>query len=305
MNTHRIHRVAKLTGLSRDVIRVWERRYGIIKPERGANRYRLYTDEDVALLRYLKKEMEAGTSIGELAATDRDDLLSRVRGRSLEEPIRIPAYERLLGELTAALAPLDKVAFERRLNGAVAVVPFEEALHGILLPLQQRVGQLWHEGRLDAALEHYVTHLVQQKLFAVMNQLSVVESGPKIIVACPPGEEHEIGALSAAYLCAARGCRVYYLGANLPLDALERLCSQVRPDLLLLSLTLVPMEDAMRGLADELMRRVGAICSVIAGGAGASAMRAVLERAGLIVLDDFEALQDRVRHLIYSRSPVR
>ena len=73
MNTHRIHRVAKLTGLSRDVIRVWERRFGLLKPTRGANRYRNYSDEDVALLRYLKQQLDAGASIGDLAKLGREE----------------------------------------------------------------------------------------------------------------------------------------------------------------------------------------------------------------------------------------
>ena len=68
MNTHRIHRVAKLTGLSKDVIRVWERRYGLVKPSRSSNRYREHSDEEVALLRFVKAQMEQGATIGSLAA---------------------------------------------------------------------------------------------------------------------------------------------------------------------------------------------------------------------------------------------
>src|SRR6476646_11919905 len=78
MNTHRIHRVAKLTGLSKDVVRVWERRYGLIKPLRSANRYREYSDEDVALLRFLKAELERGQMIGALAIEGRESLLRRM-----------------------------------------------------------------------------------------------------------------------------------------------------------------------------------------------------------------------------------
>jgi len=79
MNTHRIRRVAKLTGLSRDVIRVWERRFEILKPTRGANRYRNYSDEDVALLRFLKEQLDSGGSIGELSKLGREELLNRAR----------------------------------------------------------------------------------------------------------------------------------------------------------------------------------------------------------------------------------
>jgi DNA-binding transcriptional MerR regulator/methylmalonyl-CoA mutase cobalamin-binding subunit len=294
MNTHRIHRVAKITGFSRDVIRVWERRYGLLKPMRGPNRYRLYTDEDVALLRYIRTEMDKGQAIGQLAAAGRVELLTRARIGMLQAPREIEPYERVLAELIAALDPLDQPAFERRLNGAVAVIPFEEALRGILLPLQQRVGEMWHDGRVGVAVEHYVTKQVQQKLFAVMNQLQLPERGPKVLVAAPPGELHEIGAQSVAYVCAVRGCRVYYLGPNLPVEAMAKLCAEVRPDLVLLSFSAaLPAEDAA-GVVRELAEQVSPICPIAAGGAGARTLREILERGPCEVLEDFAALDRRL-----------
>ncbi len=216
MNTHRIQRVAKLVGLSKDVIRVWEKRYGLVKPLRSANRYREYTDSDVALLRFLKQELDHGQTIGALAVEGLDALVQRMRTSPAGTAQELKPHESLLDELTALLDPLDKARFEQKLNGAVAVIPFEEAVQRILLPLQRRVGDLWHEGKLNVAVEHYVTKLIQQKLFSVMNQLSINESGPRIVVACPEGESHEIGAQAVAYLAAVRGCHVYYLGPNLP-----------------------------------------------------------------------------------------
>lgn len=294
MNTHRIHRVAKLTGLSRDVIRVWERRYGLIKPLRGSNRYRIYTDEDVALLCYVREEMEKGNSIGDMAAMGRDTLLARMREAALHRPIPESPYERLLTELLATLDPLDRLTFERRLNGAVAVIPFEEALVRILLPLQEKVGQLWHEGRMNIAVEHYVTKQVQQKLFAVMNQLSVHEEGPKVVVACPSGQWHEIGAQAVAYRCALRGCRVYYLGSNVPLDSLAKLCLQVKADLIVLSVTIALPEREAIELVRGLVGEVGAACPVVAGGKGALAMREIFEREKVDVIEDFAALERRL-----------
>ena len=199
MNTHRIHRVAKLTGLSKDVIRVWERRFELLKPTRGANRYRNYSDEDIALLRYLKEQLDAGGSIGELSKLGREELLGRARANAPRVSFVDQTFSRLLRELLSTLDPFDRVTFEKRLNGAVAVVPFEEALHGILLPLQEQVGQLWHEGRVNVAIEHYVTKQIQQKIFSAMNQLPVAEFGAKVVVACPPDEEHDIAALAVAY----------------------------------------------------------------------------------------------------------
>lgn len=302
MNTFRIHRVSKLTGLSRDVIRVWERRYGLLRPMRGPNRYRLYTDEDVALLRYIRGELDKGESIGELAGLGREALLARVKSSPPHLPVEDEPYERLIGELLHALDPLDRVAFERRLNGAVAVIPFEEALHGILLPLQRKVGELWHDGRLGVAVEHYVTKQVQQKIFSVMNQLPVADQGPKIVVACPPGETHEVGAQAVAYRCRVRGCRVYYLGANVPLEALTTLCAQVHPALALISFPVILTNQEASDFAQAIAKHVNPQCDVAVGGDGGVAAKDLFERESIKVIETLTELDEILRELLFKRS---
>ncbi|MGC4096614.1 MAG: cobalamin B12-binding domain-containing protein [Nitrospira sp.] len=300
MNTYRIHRVAKLVGISKDLIRVWERRYRLVKPLRSANRYREYTDEDIALLRFLKAELDRGQTIGALAVEGRDSLLERLRSSSIPERQDLSPHHSLLDELIARLDPLDKSRFEQQLNAAVAVIPFDEAVQRILLPLQCRIGELWHEGRVTVAVEHYVTKVIQQKLFAVMNQLPVNEFGPRVLVACPEGESHEIGAQVAAYLAAVRGCHVYYLGPNLPLSDLQSFCERVKPDLVLLSLTESQSEDATNRLVHEL--KTLSVCSHVAiGGQGACVIEDLLEGNGIELLNDLASLHNRLAILLSTR----
>jgi MerR family transcriptional regulator, light-induced transcriptional regulator len=302
MNTHRIHRVAKLTGLSKDVIRVWERRFGLLKPTRGANRYRNYSDEDVALLRFLKEQLDAGGSIGELSKLGRDELLGRARASAPQVSFVDNTFSRLLRELLSTLNPFNRVTFEKRLNGAVAVVPFEEALHGILLPLQEQVGQLWHDGHLNVAIEHYVTKQIQQKIFSAMNQLPVAEFGTKVVVACPPGEEHDIAALAVAYRCRVRGCRVYYLGANVPIASLTNLCKQVEPDLTIISFPLAISEANAKELLQALAHEVNPVSPLAVGGHGALAMRDLFVQYNIMVLEDFAELDHRLDRLMRQSS---
>ena len=297
MNNHRIHRVAKLTGLSKDVIRVWERRYGLVKPSRSSNRYREYSDEEVALLRFVKAQMEQGATIGSLAAEGHDPLVARMRIATPVSAEDQKPHERLLDDLMGSLDPLDKAGFERRLNGAVAVIPFEEAVQRILLPLQRRVGELWHQGRLNIAVEYYVTKIIQQKLFSVMNQLSVNEFGPRILVACPEGETHEIGAQAAAYIAATRGCHVYYLGPNLPNSDLITFCETIKPDLVLLSLTEVrPEAAALQQIKD--LELLATRWSVAVGGQGGRAIGDRLRDTKIELLDDLTALHSRLTILL-------
>jgi methanogenic corrinoid protein MtbC1 len=301
MNTHRIHRVAKLTGLSKDVVRVWERRYGLVQPVRSANRYREYSDDDVALLRFLKAELERGQTIGALAVEGRESLLRRMRVSSSPSPQELKPHDNLIHELVSHLDPLDRLRFEMRLNGAIAVIPFEEAVQRILLPLQRRVGELWHEGRVNVAVEHYVTKLIQQKLFSVMNQLPLNEFGPRVLIACPEGESHEIGAQAAAYIAATRGCHVYYLGPNLPISDLQAFCERVQPDLVLLSLTEITSDAAARQLLQEL-EAFSTRWPVAIGGQGARMIAHLLQGGNLEFIDDLTALHTRLMHLASSRT---
>jgi methanogenic corrinoid protein MtbC1 len=272
----------------------------LIKPLRSANRYREYTDEDVALLRFLKEELGRGQIIGALAIEGRDSLLQRMRLSSTPKQQELAPHDTLLDELVSCLDPLDKIRFEQKLNGAVAVIPFEEGVQRILLPLQRRVGELWHEGRVNIAVEHYVTKIIQQKLFAVMNQLPVNEYGPRVLIACPEGEWHEIGAQAVAYLAAIRGCHVYYLGPNLPVSDLMALCERVKPDLVLLSLTEIRSDASAAQLLREL-ESLSVQWSVAMGGQGACAIEHLLRGSRIELLDDLTALYSRLMILVSKR----
>jgi methylmalonyl-CoA mutase cobalamin-binding subunit len=230
--------------------------------------------------------MDQGQSIGNLAALGRERLMK--------------AATRAARSLASALPPyaLDKVSFERRLNGAVAVIPFEEALYGILLPLQIRVGQLWHDGHLNVAVEHYVTNQVRQKLFAAMSHLPVHEKGLSVVVTCPIGEFHEVGAQAAAYLCASRGCQTYYLGANMPFDQLAAFCREIDPDVLLLSVTTSPQAHEWSSWIATLQDLATSHRSVLVGGAGAQSLRLPAGTRRIEILDDLSSLQQRLTVLL-------
>ena len=253
-----------------------------------------------ALLRFVKAQMEQGATIGALAAEGHDSLIARMRIATPVSAEEQKPHERLLDDLIGSLDPLDKAGFERRLNGAVAVIPFEEAVQRILLPLQRRIGELWHQGRLNTAVEHYVTKIVQQKLFSVMNQLPVNEFGPRVLIACPEGETHEIGAQAVAYIAATKGCHVYYLGPNLPSSDLMTFCEKIKPDLVLLSLTDVKEEAAALQQLKEL-EQLATRWSVAVGGQGALAIGDRLRDTKIELLDDLTLLHNRLTILISTR----
>lgn len=130
-----------------------------------------------------------------------------------------------------------------------------------------------------------------------MNQLPVAEFGAKVVVACPPGEEHDIAALAVAYRCRVRGCRVYYLGANVPIASLANLCRTVKPDLTLISFPLAQSDDKTTELVEHLTREVTPASRVAVGGNGALAMRDLFEKAHIEIVESFAELDMRLDRL--------
>ncbi|GJL49118.1 MAG: MerR family transcriptional regulator [Nitrospirales bacterium] len=281
------------------MIRAWEKRYDLVSPSRGKNRYRQYTDEDVRFFRYLKREVDKGFSIGTLAELGREELIKRSNVSSIET-IQIEApTEQLVQELTSAIQHYEQNIFERKLNGALAVIPFEEALQRFLFPLLERVGDLWHEGVISVAQEHYVSNLIKQKVSSAMNQLRVVEQGPVIVVSCPESEMHDIGAQSVAYMCAARGCRTSYLGHRMPIDGLKKYCAGLSPSLMLFSLTLVSSEEEAERLARMLSEQLRSTSHVGVGGKGAVAYESIFEKEKLSVFRSLKDLEIRLLTLTH------
>ena len=131
-----------------------------------------------------------------------------------------------------------------------------------------------------------------------MNQLPVAEFGAKVVVACPPGEEHDIAAFAVAYRCRVRGCRVHYLGANVPLVSLTKLCEEVEPDLTLMSFPVALSEANATELVQALADNVSPASDLAVGGHGALVMRALFMNRNILVLENFAELDHRLDQLM-------
>jgi DNA-binding transcriptional MerR regulator/methylmalonyl-CoA mutase cobalamin-binding subunit len=286
-----------MTGLSTENLRVWEKRYRLISPQRGSNRYRLYSEEDVDLLKYLISEINLGQSIGELASLGRDEILNRMRQEKAQAPkAEILEHDPLIGELEKFLLAIDRAAFEKRLNEILALLPFDVVFQRVLVPLQIRIGELWFDEKIGVAVEHYVTTQVKQKLFAAMNMTSS-QNGPKIVIACPPWELHEIGAQMVAYHCSTLGCQAILLGANLPLEDLIHFCTNTNPDGLALSFTTPIGENRGKIFFAEIVKNISPLYPVWVGGQGISGMEKYIESKNLKIvkaLSDLNLVLDKL-----------
>lgn len=311
---HPIGVVSERTGLTPDVIRVWERRYGVVEPARESTGHRLYTDGDVARLELLARAVEGGRSIGRIAGLSEDEVAELVRTdaaarwRAARPPTPLPGGGGGGGggsgpEVTGALVEgalertraLDAAGLEAVLKRALMVVGVRVFLEHVVAPLLRRVGDAWHAGRLGAAHEHLASGVTVAVVAGLRSRLAAVPGAPLVAVGTPAGERHEVGALLAAAVAAAEGWRVLYLGPDLPAAELAGAADAAGARALALSVV-------RKGEDPEVTREISAVAEslrgrtdVLVGGAGVEALRPSLEGSGVVLLEGLDGFEAYLR----------
>jgi DNA-binding transcriptional MerR regulator len=211
-----IRAVARMTGLSLDTLRAWERRYDAVAPGRN-DRGRLYSDADVSRLKQLGELVKRGHAIGTVAALPNAALAQLLHGGdALARSTAEPAIVANLEPLTSALETYDLGAIEAVLNRYAVVLPPRDLVFAVILPMLQEVGRRWEAGRLRPSQEHLVSGIIRSVLGGLLRSAGRPDGSPKVVFATPAGERHELGLLCAALLAASAGFGVVYLGPDLP-----------------------------------------------------------------------------------------
>jgi MerR family transcriptional regulator, light-induced transcriptional regulator len=289
---YRIRAVARLTGLAPELIRAWERRYGLIRPERSTGQYRLYSDREVALLRGAKALVDRGLAIGEVARLGNDRLLEAAA--HIEPPVDDTAppaaapVQEAIDEAVAAITRFDRERVDAVLGRFAATLAPMSLCRQVLLPLLREIGLGWFRGELTVAMEHFGSALVRARILRTLERLPRAPGGPRVVCACPAGELHEGALLTFAVHAAAAGWEVIYLGASVPDHDLIDTVQRVQARLLALSVTMDGSEPRVQSLVRALRTRVPSALRIIVGGAGAVAHRALFEEAGLEVAEDVD-----------------
>lgn len=210
--------VARETGVPADTFRAWERRYGVPLPQRTPGGHRLYSERDIAIIRWLRDRTDEGVNISHavMLLTNGAD---PPPASTLEE---VRGLDRLTEDLLLALTSFDGQYAERVISEAFALYPFEDVLLRMVQPALIEVGERWHRGQINVATEHFASQFMRRKLSGLLNMFLSENHRGTIVVGCAPGELHDIGALLIAIFLVRRNWHVIYLGAQVPLaDLLE------------------------------------------------------------------------------------
>jgi DNA-binding transcriptional MerR regulator/methylmalonyl-CoA mutase cobalamin-binding subunit len=291
-----IRAVSKLTGISVDTLRAWERRYGVVAPERD-ERGRMYSEGDVERLRLLRVAVEHGHAIGRVAPLATDELRVLLARAAGEEPAAVPAVPADLGALQAAVERFDAGALRRELSRLAALLPPRTLAREVALPLLHLVGEAWHEGKLTVAQEHLVTSELRSLVGALARLAQVPDTAPRILFATPHGEQHEMGTLVAALLASGSGFAAYYLGPELPAHDLAGAARRTAARAVVLGITRSDASGAAVAEAVSLGRSLPEQVELWVGGAGAAAARAALAGTRAVVLEDLDAFEKELARL--------
>lgn len=311
-----IGEVSRRTGLSPHVLRAWERRYGVVSPSRRTGGGRLYSSADILRLRLLRRLTGAGHPIGEIASLSSDMLLSLLPGHIGETDARMipddPESEApvelegaALARALAAVEAMNGQELYGELMRSAVALSLRSFLHGLVLPLLRRAGELWEEGTICPAHEHLLSAQLNRVLGWVAAAMPVPVDAHDLVVATPAGQRHEFGALVAGIVAADEGWRVLYLGADLPARDIALAVTVRRARGVLLGMAMSDGGLVERGLEEirALRAAVDPQVWILVGGAAVSQRAAEVEASGATPIPDLDALPGRLELLAMAGGP--
>lgn len=232
LTKYSIRDLEQLTGIKAHTLRIWEKRYGVVKPKRTQTNIRFYTNDDLKKLLNISILNRHGYKISNIAGLGNEDLgkkIISITNKSLDTDSHIE-------NLIIAMIEMDESKFEKILSNLIINLGFEETLVRVIMPFFEKVGVLWQIGTINPGQEHFITNLIRQKIIVAIDGLfkpQNVTNQKTFMLYLPDGELHELGLLFYSYLIQKRGHRVFYLGQMVPFEDLLHVADIHKPDIFL------------------------------------------------------------------------
>jgi DNA-binding transcriptional MerR regulator len=237
--------VLKETGLNAEVLRAWERRYGLPNPQRSTGRHRLYSQYDVETIKWLRARQNEGLSISravnlwkELIEADRDPLLEYLQAKDFSSPLpnaQDTRIDLMRIQWLDACMKFDEIRAEGILNQAFALYPVETVCTEILQDGLKTIGDRWYTGEASVQQEHFTTAMAVRRLEALILAAPNPTRQQTILVACPAGERHIFPLLLLSLFLRRKGFNIISLGANVPIEQMKDTIEAIHPNLVILS----------------------------------------------------------------------
>jgi len=271
----RIGELSRRVGVSPELLRAWERRYRLLSPSRTSGGFRLYGEDDEARIRRMLEYLQEGISAAEAARLARAEQTEATRGDGVDAPA--PAV--LGDDLRRALDEFDDAGAHAALDRLLGAFPLETVLRDAILPYLHELGERWQRGEASVAQEHFASALLRSRLLGLARGWGTGR-GPHALLACLPGDQHDLGLICFGLALRAHGWRITFLGPDTPLVTIAEAARLLRPALVVLTAAL---PEQATGLGEGL-QEVARVAPVAIAGNGASTELA--EAIGARYLDE-------------------
>ena len=283
----RIGELSRRSGVSPELLRAWERRYGLLDPIRSPGGLRLYSLADLERVRVMQQHLADGLAAAEAAAAavQAPGESTKAAGTARESPVAA------VDQLAAALEEFDEPRAQAIFDRLLAEVTLDVFLSEIVMPYLRDLGTRWVRGEITVAQEHFASNVVRGRLLGIARGWGR-GVGPRALLACAPGEQHELGLIAFGLALRTHGWRIEYLGADTPLDTIRGVANTLDVDLVVVS-AVTP--ERIGELVTEL-RQISRVRRLAVGGAGAEGLEATALDA-LALTDDPVREAERVTAL--------
>jgi len=276
-----IRTVANLTGINPVTLRAWERRYNLITPQRTPKGHRLYTEDDVELIKQVLELLDQGISISQVKPLLEQSPVQQQAAALADAGDVWKAYQQ---KMLHAVEKFDEHVLDNTYNDALSLYPVDVVNQRLVSPLLRIIGERWKERETGIVEEHFFSVYLRNKLGARIHHLNQRSSGPLLILACLPGEYHEIGLLLFALATVNFGYRVLVLGSNTPLEQLPKILQLQSSAGIVLSGSARPSRGLFKSELPELVKE--STVPVFIGGKTAAKHQQKIEATGAIFLGE-------------------
>jgi DNA-binding transcriptional MerR regulator len=283
----KINAVSELTGISQDVLRVWERRYAAVTPQRTEGGTRLYSDLDVWRFTLLRQGVAKGHSIGRIVKLSNEEL-EKLRRKSAPQHDATDAHSATVGRFIDHISEMDFESARTELAAAVAKFPPAELIGKIFTPILIEIGDYWQHGEFGVAEEHLASNVLRSVLISIDGFSNHPSTKGSVVLATPEGERHEFGLMLSAIAAALRQWRVVYLGLETPAEEIARTVRLTNSALVGISIV-GPRSELTKNELNKLDLFLPAETRVIVGGGGADQYAPEVTSFGWAIALDFDA----------------
>lgn len=288
-----IRTISDLTGVNSITLRAWERRYGLFEPVRKASGHRLYTQEHIDLITRVVGLLDRGMRIGQVKAQlDAENAQSVGKSTKADD-----VWKRYLDSMIAAVIQFNEEGLEMAYGEALSLYPVDTVTSKLLMPLLSELGRRWAESEGSIAEEHFFGFYLRNKLGARFHHRRKTQDGPKLLLACLPGDRHETGLLLFALAASEAGYQTILLGADMPITELPAAAKKTACAAIILSGLIKPLSSVLN--KDIPALKLATELPVFMGGRVSVSAHDALKKANIIPLGtDLETGLQRLREAV-------